>query len=364
MSVIELNGKRYDAITGAYLGKSHVVPEHIRTHFAGGKVIDGFIRPAHPSAHRPKQAVVTSAPAPAMKAEPSMAHKVHAPAGHLKAHRPERSKTLMLRATKKPEFSLKAAIRAQAPAEIMAKPASAIAVKRSAYGIDRQRASRAQAMSRHHNVRHFHPAGKAPALHTVSQDVPMIPVRPAPIHAVRPRPQPDIFERAIAQAKSHQQPVHKVRHHRKHRRLTNSLAIAAAFLVIGGFITYLNLPQLQLRVASVQTGFGASMPGYVPVGYALENGVERSGGTISLSFRSGESQFRITQQSSDWNSQTLLDNTLALNGKHQTIEKNGQKIFVYDGGASAAWVNGGVRYDITGNAQLPADEIVSIAASL
>src|SRR5690606_11024372 len=97
-----------------------------------------------------------------------------------------------------------------------------------------------------------------------------------------------------------------------------------AFLIIGGFITYLNLPQIQLKVASVQAGFGAAMPDYVPAGYALENGVQRSGGTVTLSFRSGDSRFRINQQSSDWNSQTLLDSTLALGGDYKTVQKNGQ----------------------------------------
>lgn len=106
------------------------------------------------------------------------------------------------------------------------------------------------------------------------------------------------------------------------------------------------------------------MPSYTPTGYALNGGVSHSGGTISLSFRSGDSSYTITQQSSNWNSQTLLDNTLALGGSHETIEKNGQTIYVYDNGTRAAWVNGGVRYDITGNAQLSTDDIVAIATSL
>ncbi len=85
---------------------------------------------------------------------------------------------------------------------------------------------------------------------------------------------------------------------------------------------------------------------------------------LSLSFRSGDSSYTVTQQSSNWNSQALLDNTLALNGKHETIEKNGQTIYVYDKGTSASWVNGGVRYDLNGNAELSTNEIVSIATSL
>jgi hypothetical protein len=46
------------------------------------------------------------------------------------------------------------------------------------------------------------------------------------------------------------------------------------------------------------------------------------------------------------------------------VQKNGQTIYVYGNGANAAWVNSGIRYDVTGNAQLSKDEIATIATSL
>jgi hypothetical protein len=42
----------------------------------------------------------------------------------------------------------------------------------------------------------------------------------------------------------------------------------------------------------------------------------------------------------------------------------GKTIYLYNNGANAAWVNGGVLYQITGNANLSSDQIVSIADSL
>jgi hypothetical protein len=369
-NVIELNGKRYDAFTGAYLGKSHVVPKHLSESFMRGKVIDGFVRPSHTAAAQPRPMPKAAAALNAESKSGATPPAAHRKPGHLKAHKPERAKTLMRRATVKPHVSPKPAIKPQAPAEVMARPLSAIAHKRSAYGVDPSRQDRAALTAQHHAVRHFHHSGAAtqadvrPTVHHVAA----IPVRPAPAHATGHTARPahhDIFEKAMARATSHEQPrpkVHRTRSRR--RRLVNSLALVAAFLIITGFVTYLNLPQLQLRVASMQAGFGAAMPGYIPTGYALEGNVEHTGGTIALRFRSGDSQFRLTQQSSNWNSQTLLDNTLALNGRHQTVQKNGQTIYIYDESTSAAWVNGGVRYDITGNAELAPQEIIDIAASL
>lgn len=367
--VIELNGKRYDAITGAYLGKSHVVPQHISERYMQGKVIDGVVRRPRPT-HASSKAAKT-AEQPKVQTKPdaqSVVKPSRTPATHAKGHQPEHAKTLKHRHARKPEFSLKPTIKVQAPAEVMAKPASAIAHKRSAYSIDPSRKQRAVATNRHHAIKHF----STPAAHSVPAHVPTIAVHSTPLHLttrpappVHPKAQPDIFETAMARASSHEQPQHKIRRQRNKHRLTNSLAIIGTFLVIGGFVGYLNLPGIQLKVASMHAGFGASMPNYTPTGYALEGGVQQTGGIIALQFRSGESKYRITQQSSNWNSQTLLDSTLALNGKHQTVQKNGQTIYIYENeGTSAAWVSGGVRYDITGNAQLSEDEIASIASSL
>ena len=247
----------------------------------------------------------------------------------------------------------------------MLKPHAALAHKPSAYGVDHSRKERAALTNKHHAVRHF----SGHTVHSVSTQI--VPVHPVPLQAALPvapalKKHADIFESAIAHATSHTQPKHKaVRHHSRRRKVANSLAAGAAFLIIGGFFAYLNLPQLQVRVASVQAGFGASIPNYAPTGYALQDGVKRSGGTVTLSFHSGDSQYRITQQASTWNSQTLLDDTLALRDEHQTIQKNGQTIYIYKGdGTNAAWVNGGVRYDLIGNAQLSTEDIATIAASL
>lgn len=375
-NVIELNGKRYDAVTGAFLGKSHVVPKHITEQFVHGKVIDGFVRPAPKPKPAPKPepvAVAEPKPAPAEKPEAkaeTAALRTRPAVHHTASHKPEKSITLMRKATQKPAYSIKPAIKPQAPAEVMHKPNSALAHKRSVYSVDPNRSERAALTNRHHAVRHFVAHGKAaPAIHAVSMAVQPIAVQPMPLEVAAAHlpaaKHADIFEAAIARATSHEQPKHKVRaRFSKRRRVLNSLAVAASFVILAGFISYLNLPQLEMRVASVRAGFSANMPGYAPTGYALAGGVKQAGGTVTVSFHSGDSYYNLTQQSSNWNSQTLLDNTLALSGAHQTVEKNGQTIYIYGHGANASWVNGGVRYDITGNAQLSKDEISSIAASL
>ncbi|HSW99691.1 MAG TPA: hypothetical protein VLH38_01505 [Patescibacteria group bacterium] len=390
-NVIELNGKRYDAITGAYLGKSTAKTVLHAQQKMQGKVIDGFIRQSvRPTLHtvpitpvkqatkkklpisaaaakKEKEAVPTAVIAtPKQRAE----HK-HTTGVSVAHHRPEHAKTLMRHTVQKPEMNLKPAIKTQAPAEIAAKPASAIARKPSATRVDPTRLERAKHAIKHVAVRRFPSEKKGiesiDYTSTVAlKHVPIIPVRAHPVAVERATPvtakRPDMFEAAIKHAKSHEEPLHKRR--RAHRRLVNTVAIVSTFLILGGFVTYLNLPNIQLHIASVQAGFHATIPDYTPTGYALQGGVNHTGGTISMRFTSGDSSYQVTEQSSNWNSQTLLDNTLALSGQHETIERGGRTIYIYANGANASWVTGSVRYDITGTASLSPDELANIASSM
>jgi hypothetical protein len=174
----------------------------------------------------------------------------------------------------------------------------------------------------------------------------------------------DIFEAALAHAVSHEQMPVRAKRRRFSKRVINVLAGVTAFLVIGGFITYLNMPAIELRVASVRAGFHAEMPSYRPTGYALEGGVQSSKGKVAMEFHSGDSSFRITQETSDWNSATLLDQKTEQQGAPvQTVQSKGRIIYIYDD-SNATWVNGGVRYEISGNAALDTDELVSLATSM
>jgi len=383
-NTIELNGKRYDAVTGAYLGKSsaEVVLPALGLSKKRSQTIDGFIRPAHRDVHpttiaKPTHKTATTHAQDHPKAKPrSVSGIVRAPgATHRKAHQPEHATTLMRTTVHKPKATPKPAIKAQKPAEvkIAARPTAVLAHKQSVSKVDPSRLERSQHVARHQAVRRFYatqPAALGVGNSTKTQHIPLpiIPVKNAPPHhastshrEIHPKPA-DIFESAITHATSHKQPKQRYRKH--HSRLVNTMAAVSAFVILGGFITYLNMPNIELHIASAQAGFHASLPGFRPTGYARSGHIVHAGGTISMRFTSGDSNYTITQQASDWNSQALLDNTLALSGAHQTVQKNGETIYIYNKGASAAWVNNGIRYDMSGNASLSSSDITSIATSL
>ncbi len=400
-NVIELNGKRYDAVTGNFLGEAPTTPS---SHNSGpvtppvghrGRFIDGFVRtPKQMSTnHAQSAAYIPVQPAP----KPQKKAVTHSPAKHVTAHQPERAKTLMRTAVSKPKIDKKPAIKTQAPAEVMPKPLGTIVPKLSAAHVNPDRLGRAQEVTQSEAIKKFTPSPARHHVAPVSRPVINTSTRRAPVatparaHAqapltaaaqphkpqvaaavatpskASPAPKRDIFEEALAHATSHEQvrPAAALKKQRRRRRLLNATAAIAAFLVIGGFVAYLNAPNIELRIASVRAGFHASLPSYEPVGYARAGGVATHNKQITVSFHSDNGTgFKLTQEPSNWDSSTLYDNLVATTNKnHQTIESGGRTIYLY-GDTNAAWVNAGVLYQIKGNAELSNNQISELAASM
>jgi hypothetical protein len=371
---VELNGKRYDAVSGVFLGSSqkHPRPTKIVSISRGrhqGRSIDGFA--AKSSALAPTASASLSRTAPVLSTKSTLAKgAVRSVDGfahitnNLTPHQPARSQTLKREAVKTPHIDIKPAIKRQLPAERHASLLHHIAPKPSASRVDPQRLAHANQVSRSQHVRHFGPSRRAHAPQPVPSPQATVPQRH---HALPPQPveqsEEDMFESAIAQATSHEQKAPK-RHASWKRRLANTGAIVVALIVIGIFVAYLNLPTIEINVASAQAGFHVTMPNYKALGFSFDSPVKTEGSTVSMNFTSGDSDFTLTQQASNWDNQTLMD-TLATQSDviPKTIQSEGHTIYMTHTD-QATWVDGGIRYDLTGNANLNSQEITAVADSL
>ena len=149
-------------------------------------------------------------------------------------------------------------------------------------------------------------------------------------------------------------------------RLAPALAVVASLLLVGGYITYLNIPNVSLRVAASRAGIEATMPGYKPDGFSLNGPIAWSTGQVVISFASNtdERNYDVIQRNSRWDSQSLLANyVLEETADYTTFEESGLTIYVFEG-ANATWVNGGVWYTIEGESLLNPDQLINIATSL
>lgn len=189
-------------------------------------------------------------------------------------------------------------------------------------------------------------------------------------HLTKHVPAAEIKQQAVTKAVHEAAPAvakqHKEKFWQQKQRLTGIIAATFAIVLLGGYFTYLNMPNLSVRVAAAQAGIDASYPDYRPDGYALNGPVTYSDGRVSMNFKSNgsDTSFTVNQSKSSWNSDAVLDNyvTPKAGDSYMPYTERGLTIYTYDN--NAAWVNGGILYTIEGDAPLSGDQIRQIATSL
>lgn len=210
-------------------------------------------------------------------------------------------------------------------------------------------------------VRHHPIAAKAHAVQAAKQvqNTQQFAVKPAQI----------IKQEAIANALEHS-PKHsaaeQVKQPRRFSRFMSVGSAGIALLLLGGYFTYLNMPNLSVRVAAAQAGVNASYPEYRPDGYSLSGAVAYDQGEVNMKFASngGPQNFTISQKKSSWDSSAVLDNYVKDKAGENYITYNERGLTIYTYGSNAAWVNDGVLYTIDGDAPLSSDQIRQIATSM
>ncbi|MBR2710847.1 hypothetical protein IKF02_04500 [Candidatus Saccharibacteria bacterium] len=139
---------------------------------------------------------------------------------------------------------------------------------------------------------------------------------------------------------------------------------AAVFAIV--YFVNLNMPDISLRVAAMQTGINASYPGYVPRGYNITS-ITSEEGIIVLDFACSDpvGSFTLIEEKSSWDSNALLSNYVQPEWKDSYTVVREQGVTIYINGSNAAWVNGGITYKInTNSGTLTNKQIRSIAVSL
>lgn len=388
-NVIELDGKLYDTATGKVVGASHNTKTHKTPK---GVALDGFLHKpkVHHAAHvnHQPQVIHPSAPTPkpveAPKPPPKpVAH--HAPIQHPKppvqrteanhlGRKPSRAKTLMRGGLKKPAH------------KNHAEAATHVAGKSAAH--TPERLERARLVSKSAKISRFGSMAAQP--HTFVKKTAPLPVKTPPTHAAKqhkpivshhsepPIPTQNqlikehLVSQAIKDARVPQTHHKRVKKHRVSKKLGVSPKVlhfgagALAAVLLFGFITYQNAPNISMQIASARAGFNASIPGYKPSGFGLSGPIEYGPGQVTLNFKSNsdERNFHVTQKVSNWNSEALLSNFVATDDKsYQTYQDKGKTIYIYDG-SNATWVSGGVWYQIEGNSSLSSDQLIRLASSI
>jgi hypothetical protein len=357
-NIIEINGQRYDATTGAVL--THSSSNNTKTHPV---LIDG----ADVQVTKPAARAVT-----------------RQPVKHLPPHKPTPSRALMRQAVKKPGPSSKRRFKAQAHVDAPAKqPLSSVLINDSAKRLDEERLKHAIQVTKSHLVSHFSPpsitnTGHSPATESSKPNTAASPIRTAsngrPALAKarqatspgqRPKSTAELLERAVQQATSYQDlPPARTNHSRAKRNAGIGATVVLSVLLLSVVVTQ-NLSNVRLQMASAKAGFSASLPDYRPAGYSLGQ-LDYSDGVVAAGFHSNsdDRRYTITQKRSSWDSTTLRDSFVAPADAHyQTVEAAGRTIYLY-GEHNATWLNGGIWYVIQANGSLSDHQLIELATSL
>ena len=354
---IEINGKKYDAITGQMIAGDNTASAKKATVVKPQEnvgVMDGFVK-------RPKK---SSASRTAAK--------------HAKRANTQKSSTLMRKSVQKPKKISKSTKRSQASQ-----------LKRK-LGQSPRRMQQASEVSRSPHIQKFEqPAARSSIVKKQSNHA----VKQAPKHASHPTkaaavPQHSnnrqvsatqrnekLIEKALANSKSHQSfDNHKKT--KKSRKWSKKLGVSSrtvavssavlAAVLLGGFFAVQNVPNFAMRVAATRAGFGATMPGYQPAGFSFNGPIDYSAGRVTVSFNSNSDDryYDFTQTSSNWNSDALLAKYIIAEDKmYQTYVDKGRTLYIYDG-SNATWVDNGIWYQVEGDSDMTTDQLIRIASSI
>lgn len=145
-----------------------------------------------------------------------------------------------------------------------------------------------------------------------------------------------------------------------------AFATSAACVAVLGYLVHLNMPDISVRVAAMQTGIEASYPTYLPRDFNLTSVATDQNDRVVIEFASPDTTFTLTEENSSWDSNTLLNNFVkeAYSNDYTTLREQGITIYI-SSHSNASWVNGGIRYTLeTTSGSLTKKQIKNIAISL
>jgi hypothetical protein len=175
----------------------------------------------------------------------------------------------------------------------------------------------------------------------------------------------EAIETALANASSHHQKPAKQQRSGAGRHFSLASG-AAALLLLVGYFTYLNMPNLSVRVAAAQAGIEADYPDYRPSGYSISGPVAYETGRVQMKFAAngGNQSFVLNQERSGWDSGAVLEDYVLPQAGEDYIISRERGLTIYSWNGNAAWVSGGILYTVNGDALLSPEQIRRIATSL
>ena len=222
-----------------------------------------------------------------------------------------------------------------------------------------KRSQRAALTKQSDRISHFVSPSASPVFKPVSPTI--TPSRSNP-SAPPISPANILLHRALSRATAHEQPLAGKKTSKRYRVAFIAVPVLVGALLIIGTRDFTSL---QLKIASAKAGFSTSLPAYHPAGFAL-NQLSYNSGIFASEFLTKNSNqgYIITQKSTSWNTQDLLNNYVgSVATSYQVVQLGSRTIYLY-GHGNASWVSGGIWYQIDSDGSLSESQIIDTINSL
>ena len=377
---IEINGQKIDPSTGKQIGDQKLIRNN-----STQKVIDGFVRKKpqnHQLVQKPEPfKAQNTASTPIVKQIPTPVRKSTGALDMIAHHRrPQNTKTLLRSIVKKPE-KLTPQISATSSLSLSSVEHSATGRGLLLKRVPDNRFKRANETPKILTISKF----TNPFERSVTPTITELPVSPAPVAAPTPPEAPptlvkpklgqfdekrEVFRHPVAQIlpKASRSSSYKRNLFSFFKFRPRTIAKVSAALVViagAGFIAYMKIPAVGLKVVNAKAGFSATIPAIVPSGYSFKGTMQFADGAVVESFSAdAHKAFSIVQRPSNLTSDSLLSKyILSSNFKYQSYSERGLIVYIYNSG-DAMWVNNGIWYTLIAKGNLTSDDILSVAGSM
>lgn len=175
-----------------------------------------------------------------------------------------------------------------------------------------------------------------------------------------------LLEQQLDRAKSHEETLEKTPTLTRRWRMASIGLSSVALVFLAAYLTYVNIPNLSIKIASANAGINAELPHYQPAGFRLSGPISYDQGRVDVKYKQtgGDARYTLVQQPSSWDPQALLENMVTKEAKKNYRTETANGLTIYTFGDKAAWVNGGVLHTIDSNTPLSNDQISRIASSM
>lgn len=335
-SEIEINGKRYDAVTGQLIGAVKKAATHIKTPSASFSM-DGIM-------HTP---AIT-------KLKPASSHKHPKRAIHKVSRSAQKSRTLMRNIVKKP-----------------AKDREESHIKTRGLKPDHVRSARAERVMQHPNIKRFGiisnmSKGKRSSSTVKEGEViahrgtmALATATPQAMSSPSQQKLERLLDYALAKADAHKKVgrknhrgVSKIIH--KVPRWLSVLVIAVGLLGATGFYVWNKVPSLSMKIAASRAHVDTSVPN-LP-GYSIATPAKEKNGVLSIELKAEanpENTVTVTKKAVNPNdtpdTKTLAAKACPNDNQVQTFEKDGATSIICGETNKAAGIVNGVMTEIQAN---------------